>query len=73
VNILFIGDIVGKGGRRAARELIPELRREFNCQFCVANVENMANGGGMNAKTLRQLIPDFIDVATSGDHVWDQK
>lgn len=73
VNLLFIGDIVGKGGRRAVREMVPELRREFNCQFCVANVENIANGGGMNAKTLGQLIPDFIDVATSGDHVWDQK
>ncbi len=73
MNFLFIGDVVGKGGRSAVKSLAPELRREFNCQFCVVNVENIANGGGMNAKTLNQLLPDYADVATSGDHVWDQK
>jgi len=31
MNLLFIGDIVGKGGRKAVKQLVPELRREFNC------------------------------------------
>ena len=39
MNILFIGDVVGKGGREAVRQLVPELRREFNCQFVVVNAE----------------------------------
>ena len=73
MNLLFIGDIVGKGGRRALRELVPDLRREFNCSFCIANAENCAGGGGINAKCINDLQPDFADVITLGDHVWDQK
>ena len=73
MNILFIGDIVGKGGRLAVRELVPELKREFNCSFCVANGENAAAGSGINAKCVRHLHPDFVDVVTTGDHAWDQK
>lgn len=72
MNLLFIGDIVGKGGRQAVRTLTPDLRREFNCQFCIANGENMANGAGLNAKCVSD-ISNAVEVVTSGDHVWDQK
>ena len=70
MNLLFIGDIVGKGGRKAVLELAPELRREFNCSFCVA--ENIAAGAGLAAKCLKE-IADVVNVFTTGDHVWDQK
>lgn len=73
MNLLFIGDIVGKGGRRAVIELVPELRKEFNCSFVVGNMENAAGGSGINSKCIKDLHPDFIDVVTNGDHVWDQK
>lgn len=73
MNLLFIGDIVGKGGRRAVRHLVPELRREFNCSFCIANSENSAGGGGTNAKCIDEIYPEFVDVLTMGDHIWDQK
>ena len=73
MNLLFIGDIVGKSGRKAVQTLVPKLRREFNCSFVIANMENSAGGAGVNAKCIRQLHPDFIDVVTTGDHVWDQK
>ncbi|MBN1863297.1 MAG: YmdB family metallophosphoesterase [Victivallales bacterium] len=73
MNLLFIGDIVGKGGRNAVKRLVPELRREFNCQFCIANAENIAGGGGANAKCLKEIYPNAVDVVTMGDHTWDQK
>lgn len=73
MNLLFIGDVVGKGGRRAVKAIGPELRREFNCSFCIVNAENCAGGGGINAKCINDLYPDFADVITLGDHVWDQK
>ena len=69
----MIGDIVGKGGRRALRHLVPELRRQYQCHFCVANGENMAGGGGFNSKCLEELKGCGVDVFTSGDHVWDQR
>jgi len=73
MNLLFIGDIVGKGGRKAIQELVPELRKEFKCSFVIANLENAAGGSGLNAKCINQVHPDYIDVVTTGDHVWDQK
>ncbi len=72
MNILFIGDVVGKSGRKACKDLIPELRQKYSCSFVIANVENAANGAGVNAKCLDDL-KDVVNVFTLGDHVWDQK
>lgn len=72
LNILFIGDIVGKGGRNAVKTLVPELKRRYNCSFCVANAENCANGAGLSMSCLKEMEP-VVDVFTAGDHVWDQK
>jgi 2',3'-cyclic-nucleotide 2'-phosphodiesterase len=73
MKILFVGDIVGKGGREAVAALVPELRRELECDFCVANAENMAGGGGITRRCLAELAAAEVDVFTSGDHVWDQR
>jgi metallophosphoesterase (TIGR00282 family) len=72
MNILFVGDVVGKGGRMALRELMPAFRREFNASFCIANGENAAAGNGITAKCFNDMI-SVVDVVTLGDHVWDQK
>ena len=73
MRILFVGDIVGKGGRRAVSAWVPQLRREYACDFCVANGENMAGGGGLSKRCLEELSQSEVDVFTSGDHVWDQR
>ena len=73
MNILFIGDIVGEGGRRATKNLLPALREEYSCAFCIANGENMAGGNGFTAKTIHDLDGCGVDVFTGGDHTWDQK
>ncbi|NMA43075.1 MAG: YmdB family metallophosphoesterase [Oligosphaeraceae bacterium] len=73
MKILFIGDIVGKGGRETVRALAPGLRREYNCDFCIANAENVAGGSGMTKSCLQAVFDGEVDVCTSGDHVWDQK
>ena len=73
MRILFVGDIVGKGGRNTVNLLVPKLLREYSCQFCVANGENMAGGGGFTRQCLLELSNSGVDVFTSGDHIWDQK
>lgn len=73
MRILFIGDIVGKSGRQAVNQLVPALIREYDCQFCIANGENMAGGDGFTKQCLRELDASGVDVFTSGDHVWGQK
>ena len=72
MNMLFIGDVVGKGGREAVKKLVPELRREFNCQFVVVNAENAAAGSGLTGSCAKDLL-SVADVLTLGDHTWDQK
>lgn len=73
MRVLFVGDIVGKGGRQAVRDLVPELRREHGCTFCIANAENMAGGGGITRRCLDELRDAGVDVFTGGDHMWDQR
>ncbi len=71
LKILFIGDVVGRGGRMAVRNLLPDLKKEYGCTFAVVNAENSANGAGISASCLEEM--PGVDVFTSGDHIWDQK
>ncbi len=73
MNILFVGDIVGRPGRRAVRQLVPLLRQKHDLQVVVANGENVAGGSGLTPDTVRELFESGVDVVTSGDHAWDQK
>jgi metallophosphoesterase (TIGR00282 family) len=73
LRILFIGDIVGHGGRDAVKALAPALRQEYGCVFCVANGENMAGGNGLTKPLVDEFAPGTVDVFTAGDHTWDQK
>lgn len=73
MRVLIIGDLVGKGARRAVCDLVPALRREFGCAFCIANAENIAGGAGLTANCIQELKKHGVDVVTSGDHVWDQR
>ena len=73
MKILFIGDIVGKPGRRAVRELLPALCQSQGIDFVIANCENAAAGFGVTAEIVEELFAYRIDVLTSGNHIWDKK
>lgn len=73
MKILFIGDIVGKSGRQAVKLSARSIMREYGCDFCIANGENMAGGSGFTKQCLKELDDSGVDVFTSGDHTWDQK
>jgi metallophosphoesterase (TIGR00282 family) len=68
--ILFIGDIVGRAGRRALRELLPGLRTEFAPDFVVVNGENAAGGVGITPKEADELFGLGVDVITLGNHTF---
>ena len=55
MKILFIGDIVGKPGRRAVRELLPGIVEERRIDFVIANCENAAAGFGVTAEIVEEL------------------
>jgi hypothetical protein len=73
MNILFIGDIIGKPGRRAVRELLPRLAAEAGIDVVIANCENAAAGFGVTRDVVEELYRDGIHVLTSGNHFWDKK
>lgn len=73
MNLLFLGDLVGRAGRDVVVDNLHKLRRELSVDFVVANVENAAGGFGITQKLLNELFAAGVDCATTGNHVWDQK
>jgi len=73
MRILFLGDIVGKGGRRAVHDALPALRRDHAIDLAIGNGENVAGGFGITRENKNDLLAAGLDVITSGNHVWAQK
>lgn len=72
MNILFIGDIVGRTGRQCVARQLPRLREEYGVDFVIANAENAAGGMGATPAALRELRGLGIHAFTMGNHVWRQ-
>ncbi|MFC1951361.1 TIGR00282 family metallophosphoesterase [Chloroflexota bacterium] len=73
MKILVVGDIVGKPGREAVRELVPQLRRQYQLDMVIANCENAAGGVGITQATAENILDAEVDVLTTGNHVWRRK
>lgn len=73
MNILCIGDIVGKPGRDFINTRLPKLIEEYKVDFVVANGENCAHGVGITKKTYDELVYAGVDVITLGNHTWAKK
>jgi metallophosphoesterase (TIGR00282 family) len=73
LNVLLIGDIVGKLGRRTVAAVLPELRRELSIDVAIANGENTAGGRGLTPSTAKELFHAGVDIITSGNHIWENR
>ncbi|HDQ05050.1 MAG TPA: TIGR00282 family metallophosphoesterase [Deltaproteobacteria bacterium] len=73
MKILFIGDIVGRPGRRAINEFVPSLIAEKKIDMVIANCENSAAGFGVTKEIVDELFGNRIDILTSGNHIWNKK
>ncbi len=73
VNILFIGDIVGKPGRQAVSRELHRLVDRHRIDLVIANGENASGGFGITVETARELFATGIQFITTGNHVWDKK
>ncbi len=73
MNILVIGDVVGRPGRAVIKNLLPRLQRDKNIDFTICNAENAAGGRGLTNDVKDELLGAGIDVLTMGNHVWDNK
>jgi len=73
MNILCIGDIVGKPGRNFINTRLPKLIKEYKVDFVIANGENCAHGVGITRNTYEELVYAGVDVITLGNHTWAKK
>lgn len=73
MRLLFLGDIVGRAGRNAVCQTLPELRRRWRLDFVIVNGENAAGGFGLTEAIYNELRDAGADVVTLGNHVWDQR
>jgi metallophosphoesterase (TIGR00282 family) len=73
VKVVYLGDIMGRSGRRIVAEKLPEIKERLKPDFIVVNGENAAAGFGITSKISKELFEMGVDVISTGNHVWDQK
>ena len=73
MNILFIGDILGRPGRELVRRGLAALVEQHQADLVIANVENAAAGFGVTREICDDFLKWGVHVMTSGNHIWDKK
>jgi metallophosphoesterase (TIGR00282 family) len=73
MKILFLGDVVGRAGRKAVACHLPGLIARHDFDFVVVNGENAAGGFGITEEIFDDLIEAGADCITTGNHAWNQK
>lgn len=73
MRLLFLGDVVGRSGRKAVLEWLPKLRKRYKLDFVVVNGENAAGGFGITEAITGELLDAGADVVTLGNHAFDQR
>ncbi|MEL6171528.1 MAG: YmdB family metallophosphoesterase, partial [Pseudomonadota bacterium] len=56
MRILFLGDVVGRAGRKAIAENLPKLRESWRLDFVVVNAENATGGMGLSGAHAQVLL-----------------
>ena len=72
MKILFIGDIVGKIGRRVIKDHLQTFVDKYHIDFVIANGENVTHGKGLLRHHYLELVDSGIDAITLGNH-YDSK
>jgi 2',3'-cyclic-nucleotide 2'-phosphodiesterase len=73
MRLLFLGDVVGRSGRRAVVDELPRLIERYRLDFVAINAENAAGGFGITETIMQDLFDAGADVLTLGNHAFDQR
>ena len=73
LNILCIGDIVGRPGRRIVAEKLKPLVEELGVDCVIANAENAAGGSGLTPQIHNKLARYGVNLVTLGDHTYRKR
>ncbi len=72
LNLLFVGDIIGKPGMDLVQTWLPGLIQKYKADFIIANGENASDGKGITSKEGKLLFDLGVHVITGGNHTWDK-
>ena len=64
---------MGRPGRNAVFDLLPDIKHEYGVDFCIANGENSSGGLGMNQTAYDELTRGGVDFFTMGNHTFSKK
>ncbi len=73
LNILCIGDIVGRPGRRVLADKLKELVSKWEIDCVIVNAENAAGGSGLTPQIYNKLLHYGVNLITLGDHTYRKK
>ncbi len=73
IRAIFIGDVIGKYGRRILANTLPFIKRKYKPDVIIVNGENSAGGIGIVKKTAFEMFNTGVDIITTGNHVWDKR
>ena len=73
LNILCIGDIVGRPGRRILADKLRHLVKEMSIDCVIANAENAAGGSGLTPQIYEKLLKYGVNLITLGDHTYRKR
>ena len=73
LNLLCIGDIVGRPGRRIVADKLKSLVKELDIGCVIANAENAAGGSGLTPQIYDKLLRYGVNLVTLGDHTYRKR
>ena len=73
VNLLCIGDVVGRPGRFAVSQALPALIKKYDLHSVICNAENIAGGSGLTPQLYDKLRRYGVDLVTLGDHIYRRR
>ncbi len=73
MNILFIGDVFSKTGRRMLREVMPKVQQKYHIELTIVNGENATHGKGLIKKQYDEILGYGVDFITMGNHTYSKK
>ncbi|MCI8309720.1 MAG: TIGR00282 family metallophosphoesterase [Clostridia bacterium] len=73
MNVLAVGDIVGRTGIDKLKEELPKIIKEYNINFTIVNGENAAEGMGLTEKMYKEILNAGANIVTMGNHTWAKK
>ncbi len=74
MKILILGDVMGASGRKVIKNKLPQLIKDKDINFVIANGENASDDGrGLTEEIVKEFFNFGVDVVTSGNHIWDKQ